>query len=128
LCTRHLEQSTPALAAPLGELRPRCRVVPWKDDGKPDDDPSPVSEVCRGRPGYDQATVLRRAIEVFDRQGCDATSMGDLASELGLTKCRTGRFAPYPVRRRRTTTAGWWTVRDYGRPCSAGASNSTQSA
>lgn len=40
----------------------------------------------RGRPGYDQATVLRRAIELFNRQGYDGTSMADLAKELGLTK------------------------------------------
>ena len=40
----------------------------------------------RGRPGYDQATVLRRAIDLFNRQGFDATSVGDLAKELGLTK------------------------------------------
>lgn len=39
-----------------------------------------------GRPGYDQATVLRRAIELFNRQGYDATSVGDLARELGVTK------------------------------------------
>lgn len=40
----------------------------------------------RGRPGYDQETVLRRAIDLFNRQGYDGTSMGDLARELGLTK------------------------------------------
>ncbi|WP_160008755.1 TetR/AcrR family transcriptional regulator [Nocardioides sp. AX2bis] len=40
----------------------------------------------RGRPGYDQETVLRRAVELFNRQGYDATSMGDLARELGLSK------------------------------------------
>ncbi len=40
----------------------------------------------RGRPGYDQETVLRRAIDVFNRQGYDATSMGDLARELGVGK------------------------------------------
>ena len=40
----------------------------------------------RGRPGYDQQTVLRRAVEVFNRQGYDATSMSDLAAELGLSK------------------------------------------
>lgn len=40
----------------------------------------------RGRPGYDQATVLRRAIDLFNRQGYDGTSMSDLARELGLTK------------------------------------------
>ena len=42
--------------------------------------------VRRGRPGHDQESVLRVAIELFNRQGYDATSMGDLASELGLTK------------------------------------------
>ena len=48
----------------------------------------PVAPARRGpgRPGYDQETVLRRAIEVFNRQGYDATSMGDLAKELGFTK------------------------------------------
>lgn len=30
--------------------------------------------------------MLRRSIEVFNRQGYEATSMGDLARELGLTK------------------------------------------
>lgn len=40
----------------------------------------------RGRPGYDQETVLRRAVDLFNRQGYDATSMGDLARELGLSK------------------------------------------
>jgi len=40
----------------------------------------------RGRPGHDQATVLRTAVELFNRRGYDATSMGDLAKELGLTK------------------------------------------
>ncbi len=30
--------------------------------------------------------MLRRAIELFNTQGYDATSMGDLARELGLTK------------------------------------------
>jgi AcrR family transcriptional regulator len=45
-----------------------------------------VAAPRRGRPGYDQATVLRRAIELFNRQGYDATSMGDLARELGIGK------------------------------------------
>ncbi len=40
----------------------------------------------RGRPGFDQATVLRRAIALFNQQGYDATSIGDLAKDLGLTK------------------------------------------
>ncbi|VXB88778.1 Transcriptional regulator, TetR family [Nocardioides sp. AX2bis] len=30
--------------------------------------------------------MLRRAVELFNRQGYDATSMGDLARELGLSK------------------------------------------
>jgi len=48
----------------------------------------------RGRPGYDQETVLRRAIELFNRQGYDATSMGDLARELGLTKSAIYHHVP----------------------------------
>ena len=48
----------------------------------------------RGRPGHDQETVLRRAIEVFNRQGYDATSMGDLAAELGLTKSAIYHHVP----------------------------------
>ena len=48
----------------------------------------------RGRPGYDQATVLRRAIDLFIQQGYDATSMGDLARELGLTKSAIYHHVP----------------------------------
>lgn len=48
----------------------------------------------RGRPGYDQETVLRRAIELFNRQGYDGTSMGDLARELGLTKSAIYHHVP----------------------------------
>jgi AcrR family transcriptional regulator len=48
--------------------------------------PAPAVRRGPGRPGYDQETVLRRAIELFNRQGYDATSMGDLARELGFTK------------------------------------------
>lgn len=52
---------------------------------------APTSDVVaerrpRGRPGHDRETVLRRAIGVFNRQGYDATSIGDLADELGVTK------------------------------------------
>lgn len=46
----------------------------------------PTQARRRGRPGYDQAAVLRTAVELFNRRGYDATSMGDLAKELGLTK------------------------------------------
>ncbi len=48
----------------------------------------------RGRPGYDQETVLRRAIEAFIRQGYDATSIGDVARELGLTKSAIYHHVP----------------------------------
>jgi AcrR family transcriptional regulator len=48
----------------------------------------------RGRPGHDQQTVLRVAIELFNRQGYDATSMGDLARELGLTKSAIYHHVP----------------------------------
>ena len=48
----------------------------------------------RGRPGYDQATVLRRAIALFNEQGYDGTSMGDLARELGFTKSAIYHHVP----------------------------------
>ncbi len=40
----------------------------------------------RGRPGHDRETVLRRAVELFNQQGYDATSIGDVARDLGVTK------------------------------------------
>jgi AcrR family transcriptional regulator len=46
----------------------------------------PTPRRRRGRPGYDQAAILRTAVELFNRKGYDATSVGDLAKELGLTK------------------------------------------
>jgi AcrR family transcriptional regulator len=48
----------------------------------------------RGRPGHDAATVLRRAIELFIRQGYDATSIGELARELGVTKSAIYHHVP----------------------------------
>jgi AcrR family transcriptional regulator len=48
----------------------------------------------RGRPGYDQPTVLRRAVDLFNRQGYDATSMSDLAAELGLSKSALYHHVP----------------------------------
>jgi AcrR family transcriptional regulator len=48
----------------------------------------------RGRPGYDQQTVLRRAVDLFNRQGYDATSMSDLAAELGLSKSALYHHVP----------------------------------
>ncbi|CNE88313.1 Putative transcriptional regulator%2C TetR family [Mycobacterium tuberculosis] len=38
--------------------------------------------------------MLRRAIDLFNRQGYDATSMGDLAAELGLTKSAIYHHVP----------------------------------
>jgi AcrR family transcriptional regulator len=53
-----------------------------------------VTASRRGRPGYDQQTVLRRAVEVFIRQGYDGTSMGDLARELGVGKSALYHHVP----------------------------------
>jgi AcrR family transcriptional regulator len=50
--------------------------------------------VRRGRPGHDQESVLRVAIDLFNQQGYDATSMGDLARELGLTKSAIYHHVP----------------------------------
>jgi AcrR family transcriptional regulator len=46
----------------------------------------PTPRRRRGRPGYDQSAILRAAVGLFNRKGYDATSVGDLAKELGLTK------------------------------------------
>lgn len=40
----------------------------------------------RGRPGYDRESLVRVCVEVFNRHGYDATSMGLLAEELGISK------------------------------------------
>ena len=48
----------------------------------------------RGRPGNDQETVLRVAVDLFNRQGYDGTSVGDLARELGLTKSAIYHHVP----------------------------------
>lgn len=57
-------------------------------------DPGPVPAARRGRPGYDQRTVLRRAIDLFNRRGYDGTSMGDLARELGFSKSAIYHHVP----------------------------------
>ena len=54
----------------------------------------PAEQPRRGRPGHDHETVLRRAIDIFNRQGYDGTSMGDLARELGLTKSAIYHHVP----------------------------------
>lgn len=48
----------------------------------------------RGRPGHDQDSVIRGAIEVFNRRGFDGTSMEDLAKELGVTKSAIYHHVP----------------------------------
>lgn len=48
----------------------------------------------RGRPGYDQESIVRAAIGVFNRRGYDSTSMEDLAKELGLTKSAIYHHVP----------------------------------
>lgn len=40
----------------------------------------------RGRPGYDREGLLAVAVQLFNEQGYDATSVADLAKRLGLTK------------------------------------------
>jgi len=40
----------------------------------------------RGRPGYDREGVLAVAVQLFNEQGYDATSVSDLAQRLGLSK------------------------------------------
>ena len=48
----------------------------------------------RGRPGHDLAAVVRAAIELFNRKGYDATSIGDVAEELGVTKSAVYHHVP----------------------------------
>lgn len=40
----------------------------------------------RGRPGYSREDVIRAAVRVFTARGYDATSMDNVASELGISK------------------------------------------
>jgi AcrR family transcriptional regulator len=60
----------------------------------PAERPAPGRRGRPGRPGYDQETVLRRAIELFNAQGYDATSIVDVANELGLTKSAIYHHVP----------------------------------
>lgn len=45
-----------------------------------------MSDTRRGRPGYDRDGVLEVAVRAFNEFGYDATSMGTLATRLGLSK------------------------------------------
>lgn len=49
---------------------------------------APIGAVAarRGRPGYDREQVLEIAVQLFNEQGYDATSIADLAARLGVTK------------------------------------------
>jgi AcrR family transcriptional regulator len=48
----------------------------------------------RGRPGYDQHSVLRAAIEVFHHYGYDATSMDNVAERLGISRSALYHHVP----------------------------------
>ncbi|MEE1621285.1 TetR/AcrR family transcriptional regulator [Zafaria sp. J156] len=48
----------------------------------------------RGRPGYDQDSVLNVAVQVFNKYGYDATSMGTLAHNLGISKSAIYHHVP----------------------------------
>ncbi|MGB9035931.1 TetR family transcriptional regulator [Arthrobacter sp. UCD-GKA] len=52
------------------------------------------SPTKRGRPGYDQESVLSIAVEVFNKHGYDATSMGKLAENLGISKSAIYHHVP----------------------------------
>ncbi len=54
----------------------------------------PAGAGRRGRPGHEQSDVLRVAVDLFNRQGYDATSVGDVARELGLTKSAIYHHVP----------------------------------
>ncbi|MDO5618229.1 TetR/AcrR family transcriptional regulator [Kocuria sp.] len=47
---------------------------------------STTTSARRGRPGYDREQLLQVCVEVFNKHGYDATSMGKLAEYLGITK------------------------------------------
>ena len=50
--------------------------------------------IKRGRPGYDQQSVLRIAVDVFNKHGYEATSMGSLAEHLGISKSAIYHHVP----------------------------------
>ena len=48
--------------------------------------PTPTQPARRGRPGYDRQTLVDMCVKVFNRHGYEATRMGMLATELGISK------------------------------------------
>ncbi|WP_026552113.1 TetR/AcrR family transcriptional regulator [Arthrobacter sp. H20] len=54
----------------------------------------PQAATRRGRPGYDQQAVLTIAVDVFNRHGYEATSMGVLAENLGISKSAIYHHVP----------------------------------
>lgn len=56
--------------------------------------PTSQAATRRGRPGYDQQTVLNIAVDVFNRHGYEATSMGVLAENLGISKSAIYHHVP----------------------------------
>lgn len=59
-----------------------------------DTEPERNDGARRGRPGYDQETVLNIAVQVFNKHGYDATSMGTLAENLGISKSAIYHHVP----------------------------------
>jgi AcrR family transcriptional regulator len=55
---------------------------------------TPTSTARRGRPGYDQQSVLAVAVAAFNRHGYEATSMGMLAEDLGISKSAIYHHVP----------------------------------
>ncbi|THJ68367.1 TetR/AcrR family transcriptional regulator [Arthrobacter echini] len=56
--------------------------------------PASAPSTRRGRPGYDQQSVLAVAVTAFNRYGYEATSMGMLAEELGISKSAIYHHVP----------------------------------
>ncbi|MDO5052797.1 MAG: TetR/AcrR family transcriptional regulator [Pseudoclavibacter sp.] len=54
----------------------------------------PMSRARRGRPGHAQEDVIEAAVELFNRHGYDATSMGMLAERLGISKSAIYHHVP----------------------------------
>ena len=75
---------------------PDCQTPSPRSTDPPLRNSSTVSTAStqRGRPGYDQQSVLLIAVDVFNRHGYDATSMGILAENLGISKSAIYHHVP----------------------------------